>query len=399
MKAGFSNALPRKILYRSAAVLLALIAASAFTGCDKKSAPKPKAMVVPVIAAVSSAKDVPVTVTAIGNAESMQTVQIKSMVNGQIKKVYFTEGQNVRKGQMLFLIDPRPFEAALAQAEATLARDSAQAKYWQEEQKRYGLLVKKDYVAKEQFDQVSSNAAAQDALVKADQANVENAKVQLAYCYIKSPLDGKTGSILIQGGNVVKANDVPILTIDKISPIYVSFSVNQQYLDQIKKYMSAGVLKVKAYPAGESAPEEGRLVFINNVVDTSTGTVLLKAEFPNKNGRLWPGQFLNVSLYLYTLKNAVVVPSSTVQTGQKGEYVFVISPDMAAQVRPVKTGISYKGYTVIQSGLSANEKVVTDGQSRLMPGVKVKIIPAATASGAVSGAANGAINKTAGAGR
>ena len=385
MKAGISKALRRVFSFpRAGAVLFALIALAAFTACDKKPAAKPQVPAVPVITGVSSAKDVPVMLTAIGNVESMQTVQIKSMISGQIQKVYFTEGQNVRKGQLLFLIDPRAYQAALAQAQATLARDSAQAKYWQEEEKRYVMLVNKDYVAKEQYDQVLANAEAQAALVKADQANVDNAKVQLTYCYIKSPLDGKTGSLLIHEGNVVKANDVPILTIDKITPIYVTFSVNQRHLDQIRKYMSAGALKVEAYPSAEGAPEEGRLVFINNVVDTSTGTVLLKAEFPNNNGRLWPGQFLNVSLYLYTLKNAVTVPSQALQTGQNGEFLFVVNPDMTAQVRQVKTGISYKGDTVIESGLTPNEKVVTDGQSRLMPGVKVAI----TAGGPAAGAAN-----------
>lgn len=346
-------------------------------GCDARSRSAPPAgppPAVPVAAALAVRKDVPVQLRAIGAAEAYSTVTVKTMVNGQITKVGFKEGKDVRKGDLIFVIDPRPYEAALKTAEATLAKDLALKENAEKDVKRYAYLIEKDLVPKQQFDQVVSNAAALAATVNADNAVVENSRVQLGYCYIRSPIDGRTGSLFVKEGNVVKANDTSLVTINEIVPVYVTFSVPEQYLEQIRQYRQARPLPVEAFvPGQENRPARGTLTFVSNAVDNATGTIQLKATFPNGDRRLWPGQYVNVAMTLSTRAGAVLVPTAAVQTGQQGRYVFVVRPDMTVEARPVATGPSADNGTVIEKGVQAGERVVTDGQLRLVPGSRVEL--------------------------
>ena len=308
----------------------------------------------------------------------------------------------LRRGNFSSRIDPRPFEAALKEAEAKLESDLAQvqqakanlerdlirAKNAEEDARRYEFLIQKGVVARQQYEKLRADADAleasvradraavenAEAAVRADRATVENAKIRLGYCFIQSPMDGRTGSLLIHQGTIVKAEDIALLTIHQIIPIYVAFSVPEQYLLDIKKFMTLGTLRVEAVvPMNEERVEKGAITFIDNTVDSSTGTIQLKGTFENKERRLWPGQFINVVLTLTTEPNAIVVPSQAVQTGQEGQYVFVVRQDLTVESRPVWVGRTTDGETVVQKGLQPNEKVVTDGQLRLYPGAHVEI--------------------------
>jgi multidrug efflux system membrane fusion protein len=344
------------------------------SACAKK--PQAARPPVPVVEGLARRQDLPVQISAIGNVEAYSTVQVRTLISGQLTDIYIKEGQDVKKGQLIMKIDPRPFEAALRQAESVLARDTAQAEYAEAEERRYQALAEKDYVPKEQYDQFRTNAASSRSLVESDKAAVDNARVQLTYCYIYAPTDGVAGSILVNQGNVVKANDVPLLVINQVKPIYVSFSVPEQDLPDIKKYSAGGKLAVLAsLQTNTGSPEKGFLTFIDNMVDPSTGTIRLKGTFANEYRRLWPGQFIQTVLELTTLPGAVTVPSQAVQSGQNGNFVFVIKPDMTVEPRPVETGIVYDGETQIKSGIAAGERVVTDGQLRLVPGAKVVTRP------------------------
>jgi multidrug efflux system membrane fusion protein len=355
-------------------LILWMLAAALVVACDKK-APPPKKPAAPVTAAVVVQKTVPVQIRAIGNVEAYSTVGVKSQIGGELAKVHFREGQDVNKGDLLFTIDPRPYEAALKQAEANVAKDTAQLANAREEVRRYAELVKKGYVAQEQYDQIRTNSAALEATMNADKAMVENAMLQLKYCYIYSPITGRTGYLQSNQGNLIKANaDSPMVTINQVQPVYVTFSVPEQYLGEIKKFMATGKLKVGASSgSGENHPEEGVLTFVDNSVDVTTGTIKLKATFVNRQRRLWPGQFVNVSLTLSSQPDAIVVPSQAIQTGQSGQYVFVIKRDLTVDARPVTVARSLDGESVIGNGLQAGERVVTDGQLRLVPGAKVEI--------------------------
>ncbi|HEX7233034.1 MAG TPA: efflux RND transporter periplasmic adaptor subunit [Candidatus Binatia bacterium] len=330
---------------------------------------------VPVTVATAVRKNVPVQIRAVGNVEPYSTVSIKSQVTGVITQAHFREGQDVKKGQLLFTIDPRPLEAALKQAEANLARDAAQLNNWREQVKRYRELVDKQYVSKEQYDQIKTNADAAEAVVAADQAAVENAKVQLSYCYIYSPVNGRVGSLLVNEGNLVRVNDgTPLLVINQLIPINVSFSVPEQYLADIKQRMAAGKLGVDAtFPSDEGHPERGVLAFVDNAVDRTTGTIKLKAEFKNSDLRLWPGQYTNVALTLSTQEGAVVVPSDAIQVGPDGQQVFVVKEDKRVELRPVSVGQSQEGESIITKGLAAGEVVVREGQFLLGPNSRVEI--------------------------
>ena len=302
-------------------------------------------------------------------------VSIKSLVAGEITRINFKEGDFVKKGQVLFEIDQRPLREALRQAEAALDRDLAQQKFAETEAARYKELFSRGFVSKEQADQLAAQASTLTAVVEADRAAVKNAQVQLGYTAIRSPMDGRTGNLNVDLGNIVKENDVPYLVvINQVTPINVGFSVPEQYLFQIKKSMREGPLKVEATISGDHVlKEEGVVSFLDNSVDITTGTIRMKGEFKNKDNNLWPGQFVNVSMTVDTIKNAVVVPAQAVQEGQSGKYVFVVGPDMAAQARTVETGPSMEGLLVVTTGLRPGELVVTDGQSRLVPGAKVAI--------------------------
>jgi multidrug efflux system membrane fusion protein len=361
----------RTSIDRLTAILL-LLAVPFVSSCSKAKQPPPR--VVPVIAEVADKKSVPLQIKAIGNVEAYNTVSVKSQVNGEISEVFFREGQDVRQGKMLFRIDPRPFEAVLRQAEGALARDRAQAKNADEDSKRYAQLSSKGFVAKQEYDRVRTTADALNAVVQADEAAVENARLQLEYTAIMSPIDGRTGAITVEKGNIVKANDVPLVTINQITPIYVTFSVPEQELANVKRYQASGDLHVEVnIPQSGHKPINGALSFIDNKVNTTTGTIVLKATFPNQDHALWPGQFVDVVMTLTTEKDRVIVPSQALQTGQQGQYVYVIKDDMTAELRVVTPGKLYGDWTVVEKGVAAGEKVVTDGQLRLVPGAKVEI--------------------------
>jgi multidrug efflux system membrane fusion protein len=330
---------------------------------------------VPVLIATAVQKSVPVQIRSVGNAEPFATVSVKSQVTGVLTKAHFKEGQDVKQGQLLFTIDPRPLEAAVKQAEANLARDVAQLRNLREQVKRYAELVEKQYVSREQYDQIRTNADAMEAVVDANRAALDNAKVQLSYCYIYAPVNGRVGSLLVHEGNLVRVNDAtPLVVINQVSPMQVTFSVPENHLADLTRHMAHGQLKVSAsFPSDEGRPEVGVLDFVDNTVDRSTGTIKLKAVFKNDERRLWPGQFINVALTLTTQANAVVVPSEAVEVGQEGQHVFVVKPDKTVEVRPVTLGTTSEGEAVIAKGLAPGEQIVREGQFLLGPGSRIEV--------------------------
>jgi membrane fusion protein, multidrug efflux system len=357
-----------------ASVVLILTMALSSVSCSSKTSAVGPDMAVPVTVAKAVKKTVPIELTAIGTAEAYSTVSIKGQVNAVLKEVHFKQGDFVKKGDLLFSLDARPFQASLAQAQANLARDKAQADLTVVQAERYKKLYDQGISPKEQYDQMQANAAAQQGSVHADEAAVESAKLQLQYCEIYSPVDGRTGALQVYPGNLVKENDVPVLVvINQIAPLYEDFSVPEQYLGVIKKYMAAGRLRIEATPYGDTTPETGYLTFVDNTVDNTTGTIKLKGTFENTDHRLWPGQFSTVALRLSEQENATVVPTQAVQTGQSGDFVFVIKPDQTAESRPVKVARTLGTESVIAKGIEPGETVVTDGQLRLIPGIKVQI--------------------------
>jgi multidrug efflux system membrane fusion protein len=364
----------RPFLLTAFCLLLTAYCSLFLPSCSGENSKQPAAFPpVPVTVADVIAESVPVQISAIGNVEAYSTVGIKSQIGGTLMHVHFKEGQDVNKGDILFTIDPRPYESALKQAEANLSRDKAQMENSRVEVRRYAELVKKGYVAQELYDQILTNATALEAIVKADEAAVENARLQLGYCSINAPVSGRTGSLLAHKGNLIKANaDSDMVVINQIQPVYVNFSVPEHNLSNIRKHIALGNVEVQAITTNNKKPEVGRLTFIDNTVDAATGTIALKATFDNRERVLWPGQFVNVQMTLTTIRDAVVAPSQAVQTGQQGQFVFVVK-EGSAELRPVKVGITHKDMTVIEDGLSLGETVVTDGQLRLMPGAKVEI--------------------------
>ena len=344
------------------------------SGCSGKKSEQSGPPPAPVTVETASRKSVPVQLRTMGNVEPYTTVGIKARIDGVLNRVHFTEGQDVQKGALLFTIDPRPFEAALRQAEATLARDRAQFENAKKDAGRYAELATKGYVSQEQYEQLRTNADALSAVVQADQAQIENAKLQLGYCSIYAPVSGRAGSLLLHEGNLVKANaDTPMVVINQIQPVNVTFTVPEKDLPEIRRYMAEGKLGVEAFLSSEDrSPVSGSLSFIDNAVDRATGTIMLKASFPNQDRRLWPGQFVNVVMTLALRKDATVVPSAAVQTGQQGQFVYVVKGD-TAELRPVIAGVEFEGLTVIEKGVVPDEQVVTDGQVRIIPGGKVAI--------------------------
>jgi multidrug efflux system membrane fusion protein len=327
------------------------------------------------VVATSEQRDVPIQVSAIGNVEAYQTVQIRSQVNGEIQEILFKEGEDVRKGQLLVRLDKRPFQADLDKAVGQQKRDEAQAVNSRLQAERYSALEKQGVVSREQADQIRTQAKADASVVEADKAVVEAARVQLQYTDIFAPMDSRTGNLMMNRGNLIKANDTPYLVqLNQISPIYVTFTVPESVLGQVRQYSLSRKLAVFAYPKGETGkPAEGYLSFIDNGVDTSTGTVKLKATFLNKDRRLWPGEFVDTVLQLSLQKNAIVVPTKAVQTGQQGEYVYVVTAQDTAESRPVKTGGSYQDLTVVSTGLKAGERVIIGGHLRVAPNAKVVV--------------------------
>jgi len=333
---------------------------------------------VPVIVASVFSKDVPIQVSGVGNVEAYSTVAVKSRVSGELVGVHFQEGQEVREGDLLFTIDKAPYEVALKEAQARLERDQALARKARDDVRRNQPLAERDIVSRQSLDQYVSTAEAAEALVKADQAAVENLQLQLGYCSIRSPISGRTGSLLIQKGNLVKGNDEnkSLLTVHQIEPIYVTFAVPEKYLGEINRRTKEGKMEVQVYTAdnpGSAEPIPGVLSFVNNTVEQATATIRLKATFQNRDRRLWPGQTINVLLTLGVQAKAVVVPSQAIQSGQSGSYAFVVKQDQTAELRLVSVSRSTNGETVIEKGLSPGETVVTDGQLLLTSGARVSI--------------------------
>ncbi|HEV2116300.1 MAG TPA: efflux RND transporter periplasmic adaptor subunit [Terriglobales bacterium] len=345
------------------------------TGCAEKASPAPVADAVPVMAAKAVVKPMPVELHAIGTGEAFKTVSVESQVAGIVSAVHYQQGQYVKQGDLLISLDDRPFVAALKQAEANLAKDKAAAELAKVEVERYSKLSQAGVVPREQYDQQRANFDAAQAAVQADEANIQTAKLNVAYCSIYAPISGRTGSQLVYPGTVVKANDVPVLVvINEVSPLYVDFNVPQQYLTEIKSYMAKGRLPVQAVPSDNSHTEVGYLSFVDNTVDPSTGNIKLKATFTNAGLRLWPGEFVNAILRLTQQENAVVVPAQAVLTGQQGDYIFFIKPDMTVDSHPVKVLRTINGESVVAANdVQPGQMVVTDGQVRLVPGVKVSI--------------------------
>jgi multidrug efflux system membrane fusion protein len=337
----------------------------------KKGARAPSA--VPVSIAAAMQKDIPFRLQAIGNVEASANVALKARVDGHIVHVGFKEGQEVRKGQVLFRIDPRAYETALRQAEANHLRDTAQRDQARSQARRYEELLQKNFVSKEAYAQIRTSADTAEAVAQGSKAAVDTAKLNLDYCTIRSPIDGYAGKIQIQLGNLVKANDtVSLVSLNQVHPIYVNFSVPEQRLPSIRSYLARGAVSVDALlQSGQTAV--GNLVFIDNAVDPSTGTIRLRAQFPNSDNALWPGQFVTTSVRLYEQKNALIVPTQAVQTGPDGQYVFVVKADMSIELRAVTVERTEGDHSIIAAGLKPGEQVVTQGQLRLSPGVKVAV--------------------------
>lgn len=345
-------------------------------GKEVKGAAKGAQKPVPVTADTAKLKDIPKEIRAIGNVGSFATVSIKARVNGELQKVHFKEGRDVSRGTLLFTIDPQPFQAALKEALARLEKDKALTAKAEDDYRRYENLMQRGSISREQFEQVRANLGALKATIQADEAVVENARVQLGYTSIYSPISGRTGSLLIDQGNMIKANDdnKSLVVIEQVQPIYVNFSVPESNLPEIMGRFKKETLFVTVMLEGTtSALEKGRLSFIDNSVDSKTGSIRLKGTFDNKSRQLWPGQFVNVVLTMGDLKGVVAVPSQAVQNGANGPYVFTITPDNKVEYKQVSAGMSYNGETVIEKGVLAGEKVVTDGHLRLTPGASVEI--------------------------
>jgi len=357
------------------AVLITLaVAAATLIACGGGKQPGRVQPSVPVTVAKVVQKTVPITFRAIGHVEAIATVAIKARIGGELQKAWFTEGQTVSKGATLFTIDPRQYEAALRLAQAQLEKDRALLEKAEADIKRYEGLVKQDFVTREQYDQIIATAASLRAGVAADQANVDNARLQLAYCAITAPLEGRTGTLNVKVGNLVKADDTsPLVTINQIRPIFAAFSVPAQLLPQLTKHNGNRITVTATLPQNTGAPEEGALTFVDNAVDTATSTILLKATFANQDERLWPGQFVDIVVTLGQEEGRIVAPAPAVQTSQQGQYVFVVKADGTVELRPVKVDRIDEAEAVINTGLTAGETVVTDGQLRLVPGAKVEI--------------------------
>lgn len=370
--------MPRKLLFTGiagAAILAGTL--FAYRGIELRAQdakPARTAPAVSVSAAAVAQRTVAVRIEAIGNVEAYSTVALKARVDGQIDEVNFKDGQKVKKGAVLFKIDPRPFEATLRQAEANLMRDTAQKEQTRSQERRYQELLQKNFVSKEAYAQIRTNAETAAAVALASKAAVESARLQLGYCTIRSPLDGFVGKVMLQRGNLVKANDTnPLVVINQVQPIYVNFAVPEQNLSSVRDYMRKSRLTVEASPPNSGRATSGTLSFIDNAIDPATGTIKLKATFANKDDALWPGQFVNVSLKLYDQKDALVVPAQAVQTGPKGQYAYVVKPDMTVEVRMIELDRVDGDSAIVAKGLAKGETVVVKGQLRLTPGARVKI--------------------------
>jgi multidrug efflux system membrane fusion protein len=346
------------------------------TAADAKGGRGGGSPAVPVTTASVVQKAMPIEITVIGSAEPYSTVAIRSQITGQLTAVNFKEGDIVQKGQILFELDRRPLEAALEQSQANLQRDMAQAANAEVQATRFQQLVDRGISPREQADTAKTSVVALNATVEADRAALENAKIQLQYATIAAPLTGRTGALMVHQGNLVRANDLtPLVTINEVAPISVAFSIPEARLTELRRYMARGSLIVAATPQGSDVSSNGRITFIDNSVDQNTGTIRVKGTFPNQDGRLWPGQFVNVVVTLTTDRAAIVVPSVAVQAGQQGSYVFAVKQDQTVEMRPVTVSRIRGTESVIESGVTPGETVVTDGHLRLVPGGRISVKP------------------------
>jgi multidrug efflux system membrane fusion protein len=445
--AGFSRQAPLRGGIRFLVGACLLLAAAGFGACSSDSEKNGQAQAkgpasregVPVAIETAVSKSVPVQIRAIGTVQAYASVTLKSQLDGEVARIHFSEGQEVKRGDLLFTLDQRPLEATLQQAEAILARDTAQLQQAEavvaqmmaaEKQaeanlardtaqlenalsqvRRYKGLIDEGAISKELYDQVRTNAVALEATIqadqaavvstrasiraaqatventkaaiKADEATVANARVQLGYTTMRAPMDARAGNLLVRVGSAVKARDdtAQMVVLNQVHPIYVSFSVPEQSLPEIKKYLATGSVRVQASLRGQDdSPASGELSFVNNTVDSGTGMIQLKATFSNRENALWPGQFVNVVLTLTVETNRVVIPSQAIQTGQQGQYVYVVRSDSTVESRPVTSGRRIGGETVIEKGVSPGDRVVTDGHLRLVSGTRVQVKDAATAA-------------------
>jgi multidrug efflux system membrane fusion protein len=371
-----------------AALLVAILAGAYYyrglllgTGGETRTARPPPAQL--VVADTAALVPTPIRVTAIGTVQSIATVMIKSRIDGEIAQVHFEEGEEVAEGDVLFTLDDRAVRAQLQQAEANLERDRAQLERNQLEVKRQSDLAGRGVASAQKLEDVRTSVAVSEATVRASEATLENARVNLNYTTIRAPIAGRTGSIALKRGNVVKAVDtaptvIPLVTITQLKPIYVAFTVPERYLADLRSARAAGAVPVTAtIPSQPQQPIFGTLTFIDNQVDTATGTISLKAKFANDDDRLWPGQFVNVTLTLGVQTDAIVVPSAAIQAGPNGPYVFVVKPDSSVELRLVQINRSVADKVVIAGGLAAGERVVVDGQMRLSNGTRVTVQAAA----------------------
>ena len=348
---------------------------------EKPAAKGPGTASVAVVAAIQ--QTVPVRLQAIGNVEAYTSVAVKSRVDGQIVEVQFREGQEVKKGEVLFRIDARPFEAAFRQSEAQALRDVASRDQAGSQERRYQELLEKNFVSKDAYAQYRTNAQTAEATSKASQAALENAKLNLEYTVIRSPINGYVGRALLQAGSMVKANDtISLVVINQVRPVYVSFAIPEQQLTLVRDLMRKNPLAVEvAAPGTEKALATGRIAFLDNAVDQTTGTIKVRAVFENSDAALWPGQFYKVRVKLFDQENAIVVPTRALQTGPSGQFVYVVKSDMTAEMRKVVVSRTEGDVTVLaEGGVAKGEQVVVRGALRLAPGIKVNFVDAAAAS-------------------
>jgi membrane fusion protein, multidrug efflux system len=369
---------------RGFVALLAAAIAAAAAGCSGEAQTPAKAKAgaagaqqgaVPITATVVEKKSVPIEIRVIGTVAPYSTVAVHAQVTGELTSVDFKEGDDVKKGQVLFTLDRRPLEAAVQQAQANLAKDQAGAVNADAQAARYRDLLQRGIATHEQVDQIISNAAAMKATVAADRAALDSAQVQLQYATITAPLSGRTGALMVHAGNLVRANDTtPLVVINQVTPIFVAFAIPEAQLTEFKRYLAAGTLHVEAQlPNAQGPGAEGKVTFVDNAVDPTTGTITIKGTFPNTDRRLWPGQFVNVVTRLTTEQNATVIPSAAVQSGPQGQYVFIVKPDHTADMRPVTVERTRGDEAVIAKGVTPGETVVTDGQLRLVAGSHVTV--------------------------
>jgi multidrug efflux system membrane fusion protein len=391
--------------HANSGLTLMVIALIVMSGCGKKEQAAFKPPPAPVTVAAAVTRDVPVYLDQIGKCVAREVVAIQPQVSGRITEIHFTDGANVKKGDMLFTIDPRPFEVSLQQAksnlekniamkkqaEAALARDIAQAKYGEAQAQRYAQLNKQGVVSNEQSEQMQTNADALNATVNADRAAVRNAEeaikvdeaaiesanLQLSYCYIRSPIDGRTGQRLVDIGNVVNPGSTnPLLVIQRMDPIYADFTISQNDLSTVQRQMARGTLRAEVHlPDAPDKPVVGQLTFLDNAVQDATGTVNLRATLPNKDRLFWPGRFVNVRLVLDTIKGAVLVPATAAQMSAQGRYVYIVKDDLSVELRQVTVGQRQEDLVVIEKGLASGERVVVNGHMGVMPGGQVRIEP------------------------